>query len=1558
MPPKKQPNSTRSLHVECPTLHRLDKTQWETFCRAYEFYASDSHSMGLEVKPLSMCIFSTLRNSLLLQCPKETQVVIDDEEDGDGMVAEEDEESYSDRLKAYIDRLFYSTTIPSSKINLSKIRMRKADTPQGVYDPAATAQYVTDFNEQIEKQAACNSSVPKKDQKQHFLEGLWPTYLRTSVEITAKREADAQGVSVSNDWMYYARCAIAESRRLAEIIKEFSSATIECPNTCQALTTAAKQHVATSKETSTASRQNGNTTRSSSDNAKTQPAKSHESKTKDTSTFCEGCGRAGHLRDACQKKSHPEFNRDGKWPSGKQPLRGFDSGTARRTGAKIARTALTPLLSSNIKHTVNPSKDDIIQCHILVGDQSIPSSTCLDSGCQVSVLQQRTVTHNPCLQPLVSPLASPICLNTAGGPVSATQFINLKLRVPLRHQPTVVLHLFCLVADIDTKEDILVCRSSAIDAGIMFVAEGYPPGTHIPSTVDDLTVDSDPAPSGTDIAPPAPTGTQQPTPPALNQPTQQLESTDSTTASVILNLDNFDNGPPTHGTTADYHLNRIGLAPLDASLVNTCLDSPRELITPDYDTSVAVLRSIVDSATPITPPAETSAQRVNAALMDTLTRDINRSLDRHPGLFTGLTKTPADVPALDLQQRPGTQLPPPCRYPRPLSPEEKEAVAAQLDKWRQLNIIQRVPNHKVVTACPIVVVRQNGKLRICIDFRKINDILEWSCRYPLPFVQRIIKTLTGMLWFGNIDLVSGYLQFPLSVRARQFTCFLSHLGYFQFTRIPFGIHIAPHFFQAIMDNILADIKTVSAYLDDIPHGATSPEGYLNVLNDILSALDKHNIKLNREKLQLGKTSMRVLGHIIDRDGISVDPARIQACLSHKPTNVTELRSVVGQLNYIHNWVPGISVHLHTLLQMLPSDRNSAKKNSKFPITWSPAAEAAWSSVTQALAKVHKVVLPSDNKTLVLRTDASNHGIGAVLFQIDGSATSIVPHCHNPSDVIGYFSQTLTGSQLKWSVFQKEAFAMFRAMHHFDWALSHVHFFLQTDNKNCTFLFNSSIPCVQTWALRTQHFSFTVSHIDGEKNDIADFLSRRGHKWSVLRTAASTKDFPDLLHAISLCHNCSVGHLGVEPTMQRLEHQFPNRWRRHILLPAVKDFLNACPTCQKLRRSGFGSVMASYKFTNSWACLEGWALDFIGPLPTDTKGNCFILVCIDMFSRFTELFAVPAANSMEAAAALVSITGRYGAPKYIQTDHGTHFTAAVISELLSLLGTTHKGTIAHHPASNGMVERLAGEVGRHLRAIVFDLRVRDNWSLLLPLVQRISNYTVHSAIGTYPARLIFGDALAPWRQTVLQPPTKTSASGNSKTSIEEYIAKLTTGQQAITAASIKHQEHVIKQNQKRFNRSATGTTQLKRGDLVLSVPTGRSRAHRDKLSPYWQGPFTIVDIQEGHNTVMVQDLLGNEPFQLHRDMIKYYDDSTTDSPLNVALTDIQHWVVDHIVSHRKTENAPTRSNKPQHCEFQVRWKGCSAAEDSWLPWSEVRQLSVLNSYLSTSFNREGGVSRSA
>ena len=261
------------------------------------------------------------------------------------------------------------------------------------------------------------------------------------------------------------------------------------------------------------------------------------------------------------------------------------------------------------------------------------------------------------------------------------------------------------------------------------------------------------------------------------------------------------------------------------------------------------------------------------------------------------------------------------------------------------------------------------------------------------------------------------------------------------------------------------------------------------------------------------------------------------------------------------------------------------------------------------------------------------------------------------------------------------------------------------------------------------------------------------------------------------------------------------------------------------------------------------------------------------------------------------------------------------------------SLPYRPQANGIVERANQEIMRHLRAVVFNRRVVNRWSLYLPMVELIVNSAFHSALGTAPFRILFGDSISPQRG-LLTSWDALSHKDSKSIPVTEYVRQLSEQLEAVAEAS---RAHMSKAWETLRAKSSKTPRHFEVGDFVLVSYPNRPPS---KLSPRWRGPYRVIERKS--NTYSVVDLISQQVtyFDASR-LILWHDrsDSTSDSAAKArqeaALRDNDEFVVEKIVDHKKVSS---------RLEFRIRWLGYAPEEDTWLPYREVKDLAALDEYL--------------
>jgi hypothetical protein len=300
----------------------------------------------------------------------------------------------------------------------------------------------------------------------------------------------------------------------------------------------------------------------------------------------------------------------------------------------------------------------------------------------------------------------------------------------------------------------------------------------------------------------------------------------------------------------------------------------------------------------------------------------------------------------------------------------------------------------------------------------------------------------------------------------------------------------------------------------------------------------------------------------------------------------------------------------------------------------------------------------------------------------------------------------------------------------------------------------------------------------------------------------------------------------------------------------------------------------------------------------------------------------------AAQALLQHMGRYGASSQIRSDRGSQFVNETIKELLHLVGTEHCMTTAYSKEENAIVERANKEVMRHLRAIVFHKKIVSDWSVNdIPMVQRILNSEVKESLGVSPAQLLFGNAIALDRGILLPHAAVTSDSLRLSIKAARMLNRQALFLKIARETQQAHDDYHISQ-------ANPNRTEYPINSYVLQSynvkPSGKFHTH-------WEGPKRVININKSIYTV--QDLITNKLTDTHIKNLKpfIYDPEFT-NPTDVARQDQQEFLIDHIIAHNGDRRSKTEM------EFLVRWAGHDESEDSWEPWTALRDTTQLLDYL--------------
>ena len=859
--------------------------------------------------------------------------------------------------------------------------------------------------------------------------------------------------------------------------------------------------------------------------------------------------------------------------------------------------------------------------------------------------------------------------------------------------------------------------------------------------------------------------------------------------------------------------------------------------------------------------------------------------------------------------------------PRPQTEARQRIIQKQVELYKQLHVIEE-SNASAYSQVHLVPKPTPNEWRFCLDFVRLNEATVGLENWPIPNIPHMIQRIGAKKpkVFGVMDMTSGYHQAPLSVTARLLTAFICFVGLFHWLRVPMGLKNAAAYFQKVMATVvLSGIIYVlcELYIDDVFVFGRDEQEFVTNLRQVFERMRLYNITLNPKKVCLGQDSIEFVGHVINADGITFSGEKRDKVLNFPlPTKAKQLMGFIGLVNYFRDHVPDMTGKLKAL-RALTHDKNK-------PIQWTKETEKHFYYVRDEVAKCPTLFFPDANAAIYVLTDASDYGYGAYIFQIgpDGKEKPVL-----------FLSKAFTGAQLNWSTIEKEAYAIFYTLKSYEYLLKDVKFTLRTDHKNLTYLTLEGSQKVRRWRLFIQEVNFVVEHIAGEDNIVADAFSRLcvinvsepAHKEFVLcaREEENVRIPEENYRQIQSVHNATLGHFGLEETLSKL-HEKGMTWKH--MRGHIRQFIRKCGFCQA--NSDRKIVTKVAPFTRAaYHPMEVLNIDTIGPLPKDDSGNEYILVIIDCFSRWIELYATPDTSADCAAQSLLQHCGRFGIPSKIRSDRGSQFVNKLIGHLSGLFLTEQDLTTAYSKEENGIVERANKEVLRHLRAIIYDERVYRQWSTKqLPLIQRILNSEEKKRTGVSPAEILFGNAVNLSRHLLFQPVVT-----ETEVDLPEYLKQMLEKQSTL----IK----VAQETQREFD-----THHMSRNDPELSdfpvnsyVLFDNPAGGRNKLQTKLQGPYQVVARRD--NDIIIKDLLSHKEIRTHISNIREFKfDEERTNPVEVAMNSQQEFVIDEILEHTGDRNRRSTLN------FKVRWQGFGPEHDSWEPYEYLRDTEQLHTYL--------------
>ena len=377
---------------------------------------------------------------------------------------------------------------------------------------------------------------------------------------------------------------------------------------------------------------------------------------------------------------------------------------------------------------------------------------------------------------------------------------------------------------------------------------------------------------------------------------------------------------------------------------------------------------------------------------------------------------------------------------------------------------------------PIVLVpKKDGSVRFCIDFRKLNKVTEFDAE-PMPNMEEIINRMSGHKYFTKMDLSKGYWQVVLTERSKALTAFETPRGLFQFRTMPFGLIDSGASFCRLMRITLSNLPNVDSFVDDMWIFTETWRDHMTSLRQVLDRLRSAKLTAKPSKCMIGYDSIECLGHNIVGQTVRPQEDKIQAIRDAlRPSTKRQIKSFLGLAGFYRRFIHNFSSIASPLTDLTKKNRPNSIKD------WQDHHERAFQTLKNRLTFSPILRLPvfQEGKPFVLRTDASEIGLGAVLLQ-DFEGEGRLP--------IAYASKKLLPRERNYSVIEKECLGIIWKFRKY---LYGVEFLLETDHKPLSYMQTAKVlnPRIMRWAMKLQPYRFRIVAIRGRDNLGADYLSR-------------------------------------------------------------------------------------------------------------------------------------------------------------------------------------------------------------------------------------------------------------------------------------------------------------------------------------------------------------------------------------------------------------------------------------------------------------------------------------
>ena len=374
---------------------------------------------------------------------------------------------------------------------------------------------------------------------------------------------------------------------------------------------------------------------------------------------------------------------------------------------------------------------------------------------------------------------------------------------------------------------------------------------------------------------------------------------------------------------------------------------------------------------------------------------------------------------------------------------------------------------------------------------------------PIPRKDEIIDAMQGAHWFSCLDLLSGYYQLGLKEAHRQFTAFSTPKGHFEYLVTAQGLAGAPSTFNRFVREMFKDLEDIArVYFDDLYVHTRSKDVkvHIEAIDRVLKRCEERGLRIKLSKCVFLAAEIPVLGDLVGREGVRMDPERVEAIASWPtPRTRRELERFLGTIVYCQRFCENYGRLVAPLQLMVKGKRKGDA------LTFTPEQFKAFEALKEAMTRTPVLAIPDHSKPFGIRMDACDYALGGVLYQEDELGDE------HP---VAYTGRKLASAEIHYPMREKELLAIIHALRVWrPYLLDHA-FVVETDHQSLQDLLTQR-TCSQRlarWLDFLSQYRPEFKWIEGKTNVVADGLSRRAD-FVPAQGSASHVNLKELLESI-------------------------------------------------------------------------------------------------------------------------------------------------------------------------------------------------------------------------------------------------------------------------------------------------------------------------------------------------------------------------------------------------------------------------------------------------------------